>query len=979
MTAKLQTTTLFFALLLTIYAIIGFSILPAVLSSKIPSIAEELLNRKVSVKDIQFNPFSLEASIYGLKIDDPDSSIFVKFDQLYLNLAVLDSISSLSLKIDKILLKQPYISIKRNKKANFNFSDLIPSKQTEPKKQQSSSDLFPVTVASLSILEGKINWIDNSQVQGQQEDIYPLNLEINNFTTIINKQSDLGFSLKFASGGHFDWQGKIQLNPLASQGHIELNQVDFHKVWKLFLQNSVNFNILKGTELIKADYQLSSSNNTTSNNTTQLLVSNADISLIGVQLAEKGINNPLINIPNFKISGITVDLLKQNIEIDELSSQDAHFKAWLNADKSINYQKLFASNNESTQKPAGTSKVEKNKPKPWNILLKQLNINNFALNFTDKTLSHPTLINITGINLTSSQLSNDQGASLPFQLALRLNKTGALKVTGNTVLEPFSSTIQLTINNIALKDFQPYVNQFARLDIISGFFNLNANISLQQKNEQPLAVVFKGDSHIDKLATRDQISNKDFVNWKKLSLNKIDINLATNKYLIDTIKIDRPYARVLIRKDKTININDIIIDKAKGKKVTDKKPVKEKPSQINFRINHFVMTEGVSDFADKSLILPFSAHINHLKGSVKGISSDKNATIKIALNGKVADLSPVNIKGKISPSKGNSDFKVDFNSMPLPLMTPYMAEFAGRKIEKGNMTLKFQYKIRNKLLQASNSLLIDQLVLGDKVENPKAVSLPLDLAIALLQDGDGKIALDVPVTGNLDNPEFSIAGIVTDALVNVLTKVISAPFNAIASLIGSDEDVSKITFSAGKAELTAEQSKKLDELANALTQRPALRLEIEGTAYSNLDWPQMQTAALDKKILQLRINELIKEKNKKELPKQLVHSDKEYQRLLADLFIQKFPKLAKKSLFGTPELITPETGDFYTVAENKLAALIPTNKQVLHDLAAKRAKAIAAHLVEKKIAIKRIFLMDVKIDEENPDNIISASLSLTAD
>ncbi len=948
MPTKLKITALFFGLLLIIYTIIGFSILPAVLSSKIPSIAEQLLNRKVTVKDIQFNPFSLEASIYGLEIKDLDSSIFVKFDQLYFNLAVLDSISSLSLKIDKIALKQPYISIKRNKKADFNFSDLIPSKQAEPEKQQSSGDLFPVTVASLSISEGKINWRDNIQAQGQQEDIYPLNLEINNFTSIINKQSDLGFSLKFASGGHFDWQGKIQLNPLASQGHIELNQVDFHRVWELFLQNSVNFNILKGTELIKADYQLSSLNNST-----QLLVNNADISLIDVQLAEKGINSPIITIPDFKISGIAVDLLQQSIKIDRISSQDARFKTWLNTDKTINYQKLFASNNSPIQKSASTSRIENNKSKTWNVLLKRLDINNFAINFTDKTLPHPTPTDITGINLTSSQLSNNQGASLPFRLALRLNKTGSLKVTGKTVFEPFSSTIQLTINNIALKDFQPYVNQFAKLDIISGFFNLNANISLQQKNEQPLAMVFKGDSHIDKLATRDQISNKDFVNWRKLSLNKIDINLATNKYLIDTIKIDRPYARVLIRKDKSINITDIIIDK--GKNVTANKPAKEKPSQINFKVNHFVMTEGISDFADKSLILPFSAHINHLKGSVKGISSDKNATIKIALNGRVADLSPVNIKGKISPSKGNSDFKVDFNSMPLPLMTPYMAEFAGRKIEKGNMTLKFQYKIRNKQLQASNSLLIDQLVLGDKVENPKAVSLPLDLAIALLQDSDGKIALDVPVTGNLDNPEFSIAGIVADALVNVLTKVISAPFNAIAALIGSDEDVSKITFSAGKAELTAEQSQKLDELANALTQRPALRLEIEGTAYSNLDWPQMQTAALDKKILQLRINELIKEKSKKELPKQLVHSDKDYQRLLADLFIQKFPKLAKKSLFGTPELITPKTGDFYTVAENKLAALVPTNKQVLHDLAAKRAKAIAAHLVEKKIAIKRIF------------------------
>jgi len=975
LSSKIKTTLLFVVILISIYAIIGFSILPAVLSNKIPSLVQEQLQRNASVKQVKFNPFSIELSIDGLQIDELDSNAFVKFDRFYLNLAVLDSISTQSLKIDQLSLQTPYISVIRDKKANFNFSDLIPEEEQKKKdNKESSDDLFPVTIGQLSISEGKISWTDNIKSQGQQEDIYPLNLDIKNFTTIVDKQSNLGFSLKFASGGYFDWLGKIKLNPLESKGHIKLNNLDLHRVWELFLKDSVAFNILKGSELIKADYQF-----TSTRHSTQLLINNADVSLIDFQLVEKGLKDSLINIPSFTISGIAVDLLQQSIEINKVSSKNSHFKAWLNSDGSINYQSLFSTNTDPKATNNTPIPADNSKSKPWNVLVKQFELNNFTFNFIDKTFSPAVPTNLSSINISSTQLSTKKGVALPFNLAFDFNNTGHLAAQGSAVLEPLESNLKLDISNIPLKDFQHYASQFAKLDIISGLFNLNLDIALQQIKEQPLAITLTGNSHIDKFSTRDQISNKDFVKWKKLSINNIDIDVAKNKYVIDAIKIDRPYARVIIKKDKTTNISDIVIDNSKAEKPhSDEKPT-EKTSPVNFKIKHFVMTDGISDFSDKSLILPFSAHINHLKGSVNGISSEKDANIKINLDGRIANYAPVTIKGKVLPSKGDSDFKVAFNSMPLPLITPYMVEFSGRKIEKGNVTLKFEYKIRDNQLNASNSLFIDQLLLGEEVESPNAVSLPLDLAIALLQDNEGKIALSVPIVGDLDNPEFSVAGIIFDSLANVLTKIISSPFNAIASLFSSDKDISKVTFSAGRAELDAEQLKKLDELSNALSKRPALKLEIEGTAFSAKDWPQMQAVALDKQILELRINELTQEKSKKELPKKLAHKDENYQRLLANLFIQQFPNLAEKSLFGTPRLIAPQSGNFYTVAQEKLAALIPPDNYALQYLAASRAKAIATYLVNNKIEIDRVFLLGVKVDEENPENLIASNLNLIVD
>lgn len=972
---KLKIALITIAVLIALYAILGFFVLPAVLTDQIPKLAKEHINRNVQTREIKFNPFSLEFTLKGLQIDEHDGSEFVTFEAFYTNIAVVDSLLDLSLKIDEVLLKSPYVSVKRDNKADFNFADLISKEEKKENEEEPENDeIFAVTIAKIAISEGKISWTDDLHSKAHQEDIQPLNLTVNNFTTIIDKQSQLGFSLVFASGGQFDWKGELTLNPLQSSGHIELNNVNFHRVWELFLQPSVNFTIVKGSEVIKADYQLDASGEEM-----QLLINNADISLLDIQLAEKAVKDTLIDIPDFKVSGISLDLLKQNIEIDKVSSKNAKFKAWLNADGTINYQSLFAPVNAGVQKPAPEPDSVADNSKPWNVLVKQLDISNYAFNFTDRTLSPPNPIAITSINLSSSQLSTKPGASLPFDLALLLNKSGTLKVKGDAVLEPLASNIQLDIGSIVLKDFQPYVSQFARLDILSGLFNVNAKVSLKQPKGLPLAVTFKGNSSIDKLHTRDQISNKDFINWKKLSVDKIDLDLAANRYDIGAIKIDRPYARILIRKDKSINITDIVINKD-NKEVAEKQPADDKKAdKPNFKISRFSMSKGVMDFTDKSLFLPFAAHIKHLKGSVKGVSSKKNATIKIALDGRVADFAPVTIKGKITPDRGDSNFKVDFDSMPLPLMTPYMAEFAGRKIEKGNMTLIFEYKIHNKELTASNNLLIDQLVLGDEVDNPDAVSLPLGLAIALLQDGDGKIKLDVPVTGDLDNPEFSVGAIIVDALVNVLTKIVASPFNAIASLIGGDEDISKVAFAAGDAELDEKQLKKLDGLATALSERPALKLEIKGAAYSKQDWPQMQVAALDKQILLLRADELTKDGDKEAIPKQLAHSDKEYQRLLADLFIKKFPDLADRSLFGTPRLINSETEDFYQVAQNKLAAMIPPDNQGLHKLAASRAKAIAKHLVDKKIEIKRVFLLDVAIDPENENDLITSSLNLTTD
>ncbi|MDO9238448.1 MAG: DUF748 domain-containing protein, partial [Methylicorpusculum sp.] len=355
----------------------------------------------------------------------------------------------------------------------------------------------------------------------------------------------------------------------------------------------------------------------------------------------------------------------------------------------------------------------------------------------------------------------------------------------------------------------------------------------------------------------------------------------------------------------------------------------------------------------------------------------KGATAKLNLDGKVYDLAKVDIVGQYSLDSGDSAVELKFKDMPLPLVTPYMAEFAGYKIEKGQMSLDLKYTITDNKLEAENKLFIDQFTLGEKVENPKAVSLPLELAITLMKDGDGKINLELPISGSLDDPQFSVSSLVFKALGNVIGKIASAPFKMLASLVnfGSDEDLSLVGFSEGNSELNDHEKTKLDAIAKALASKPALSLEVKGAAFKDLDWPAMRYEALKDQLKKIKAKEL-RAKGERTRSEYIELSDEEYKELLAQQFIEKFPLLADFSIFGTPRLKEGESGDFYEVARQKLEALLPPEEQRLNDLAVLRAGNIAKYLQELGVASNRVFLLSTELDPKRSDPEVSVRLSI---
>jgi hypothetical protein len=259
------------------------------------------------------------------------------------------------------------------------------------------------------------------------------------------------------------------------------------------------------------------------------------------------------------------------------------------------------------------------------------------------------------------------------------------------------------------------------------------------------------------------------------------------------------------------------------------------------------------DFSDLSLPLPFATYIRKLEGTISTVDTASSSPSNIRLEGQVDEYGLARIEGAmdlLDPVR-STDVTMEFRNLLMSNLSPYTVQFAGREIDEGKLNLDLGYRIENGQLQGQNAIVMSDLVLGDEVDSPDAVSLPLGLAVALLTDANGVIDIDLPVSGDINDPEFKIGGVIWKAFAGLITKIVAAPFRLLGSLIGIEsEDLGQFQFLAGRADLTPPELEKVSQLQEALRQRPELTIEVSGPFDPATDVPALQYQKLKSIVLE---------------------------------------------------------------------------------------------------------------------------------
>ncbi|MBB4867555.1 uncharacterized protein involved in outer membrane biogenesis/outer membrane protein OmpA-like peptidoglycan-associated protein [Pseudomonas nitritireducens] len=632
----------------------------------------------------------------------------------------------------------------------------------------------------------------------------------------------------------------------------------------------------------------------------------------------------------------------------------------------------------TAQAPAPAKDAAPAEPaKPWHVVLRDTQLRGYKAHLADRAPAKPVNLEVGPLDLDLQNL--DSGLTSPLQLKLKtgLGPRGQIEASGQVTPSPVSAKLKVATRDIDLRVAQAYIDPFIRLELRSGM--LSSDLDVDLKGTEPLAFGVNGSAQVTQLHTLDTLKNRDFVKWTKLTLDGLAYKHG-DSLVIQTVSLEEPYARFIINEDRSTNVSELIIPQPESASAPAKGSSSSGGSKpLGIRIGGVKINNGSANFADLTLRPDFATAIQQLAGEIGTIDNRNPSPASVDIKGKVDKYAPVTIKGSLNPFSPleKLDIATSFKRVELTTLTPYSGKFAGYRIRKGRLNLDLHYQITQGKLKADNKVLVEHLQLGEKVDSPDAVDLPVKLAIALLKDANGNIDIQLPVEGDLNNPQFSVMPIVWQTLRNLVVRAVQAPFNFIAGLAsgGGGPDLSNVVFAPGSSELDGSAQGNLDKLSAALKQRPALKLEVEGVAAAASDGPLLADKRLQQEyqknyysMLQRRGDKVPSDASQLEVPEDL-------QPILLEGVYRA--RLKKQPPAEWQELSKDERS-----AKMRQAVLDSwsDSQLLLRKLGQERATQIKDYLVTKGgLGDDRIYLIDVSFGEAENGGKVATQLHLDSE
>lgn len=704
-----------------------------------------------------------------------------------------------------------------------------------------------------------------------------------------------------------------------------------------------------------------------------------ELAVDGLSLKEAEAKSALVEIGALALRGGNVDFAGRNAMLDEFTTSRGKLQFGRNAKGEIDLLTLFAPQSSAPPAPQQADS------KPWQFALKKLSLAEYGIRLTDAKPDEPVNLALDNISIEASEISSEKNRLAKLTLGLQANKTGSLAVAGTAGLNPLAANLGVELKGLKLKPFQPYFTDMLSIILTDGAVSAKGDLSLKTGASGSPEMAFRGDAGISRLAAIDKEEEDDFLKWNSLSLKRIDLSTQPPRMDIAEVALTDFYSRLIINEDGTLNLQSVL-KPARSKAAAEAKasaPEGENapaatPPGYKVNVARFSLRNGQVDFSDYFIKPNYDAHLTSLGGAVTGLSSDPGVLAEVGLNGRVDNQGQLDINGRINPLAGNLflDLVANLKDFELSSLEPYSAKYAGYGIQKGKLSFDVKYKIENRQLVAENHLFLNQLTFGDKVESPQATKLPVLLAVALLKDRNGNIDINLPISGSLDDPQFSVGGLVIKVIVNLVVKAVTAPFALIGSLFGGGEELDYLAFAPGRHELDRPAEAKLASLVKALQDRPGLKLDITGQVDPASDVEGLKQVQLEHKVKAQKFKELLKAEKAPASVDEVKVESAEYARYLTAAYQQeKIPNKPRNLVGLAKDLPVAEM-------EKLLLAHFQADADDLRELANHRAQAAKEYLTgTDRIEAERVFLLaprTAKAGEETKGSPSRVNFSLGA-
>ena len=941
-----------------LYSLAGFFILPGVALRIANQQLANYATTPARLERLEFNPYTLEATLWGLKIGAPDSEQ-IGFEKLYVDLQI-DSLWKRALHLQAVELSKPRVEILFDKAGKLNLASLFKLPPSEAVQEQPASDPFPLRIDQIRLAGGYLRFQDLRPGDPIEFVYDALDFELKNLSTLPDDNADMTLVAAGPEGGRIDWAGRLSLFPITSEGTLKVTDGKM-RLWWPYVRDALPLALKDGVLNFSTAYKLDLAKETR----LQLTETAASVAPFALDTPD---GRPLVRLQRLEISDTTVDVARQQVVVGKIRSRQLETWAAREPDGQLDWQKLFAS------PPAKASASDNSKPettpagKPWQVQLRDVQLRDYQVHLSDRASGEPVMLDLGPLNLDLQHF--DSLGTQPFTLKLDtgIGKQGRLSAAGDVNLSPLSARLKVDTKDIDLRVAQSYISPFIRLELRSGM--LDSALAVDLKSTEPLALNVTGQARVNQLHTLDTLNQRDFLRWQRLELADLDYRHGQS-LTIAKVNLEQPYARFMINDDRSTNIDDLLVPQAGDKSsppATQKPAAPQQPLAI--RVGEVNIRNGSANFATA---------VQQLNGRIGTIDNRSPVPAPVNIEGKVDRYAPVTIKGSLNPfdPMASLDIATSFKRVELTTLTPYSGKFAGFRIRKGRLNLDLHYLITQGRLKAQNKVLVEQLQLGEKVDSPDAVDLPVRLAVALLKDSQGRISIELPVEGDLNNPQFSVMPIVWQTLRNLVVRAASAPFKMLGGLVagGGSQDLGTVSFAPGSSELSPATQQALDKLSAALKERPALKLEIEGTSAATSDGPLIAQQRLEREY-QYTYYKILQRRGEK-VPARaglLAVPEDEKAPMLEGIYRAR---LKQQPPAQWTDLSQDERADQLRAAVLKFWS---SSETLLRELGQERASSIKDYLVEKgRLEDERVYFVDARLGQAEPDGRVISPLHLDSE
>ncbi|WP_341644526.1 DUF748 domain-containing protein [Thauera sp. SDU_THAU2] len=860
-------------------------------------------------------------------------------------------------------------------------------------------------LAHARIRDGVVRFEDRSLKQPFKTRIEAINLDLRDLATDSDMPAEIRLDYVSDAGEKLVHEDRLRLEPFEFDGLLNFESIQAPRYAPYLAEALPGGELRSGTLSGALRYKLA-----LDDKGEPRIDLKADTLVVrDFALALKGAKDAALKVPELDATEAVLDLDAQSVKLATLGIKGASVSAVRLKNGDIDLLGITGPAAKSGSKPAAQkgAKAKGGKPAaeaPWVVAVDKFALQAASIRVEDRTVNKPVVLAVDNIGLEVDGFSTAKDALSQLKLDSRINRNGRLGVTGSLGLEPLKADLRIDARSLDLLPVQPYVLEQTKISISRGALNTQGRLRLDTGRRGDLRANFRGDLSVGNFASVDRLNATDFVRWRTLRIGGINATSEPFSLAVQRIALDDFQTRLILDEQGRLNLREIQGEQAGGgeaaaaaqppptppsaldpfidpalantgpRQVEGQRSVELPPAPAEppppIRIDRIEIKRGNIAFSDRFIQPHYDVNLTDMAGELTGLSTDPDTLAKLDLKGRVDKAAPVEVAGELNPFRHDAhlDILASVKDFELTGLSSYAGKYVGYGIAKGKLSAELNYRIEERKLTATNQIFLDQLTFGDKVDSPDAMNLPVQLAVSLLQNSRGEIDLHLPVSGTLDDPEFSVFGLVIKVLVNLIGKAITSPFALLGSVLGGGEELSYLELAPGAVEPGEAEHEKLGTLATALLDRPALRLDITGRADPAVDTDGLKQAALQRAVKAQKLKALV---DKGEAAPSLDD---------IEVGAEEYPELLKKAYregdFDKPRNFIGMAKD---VPVPEMEALILANTPVgdneLRALAQQRAQAVRDWLAgEGGVPGERIFVLEPKVEAAGENGQVQFSL-----